>query len=106
MMTNDTQGDIWEVFIQQKTGQPHKHAGSVHATDKEMALQNARDTYTRRKEGTSIWVVLTENIQHLIPMKMSRFLTLPMTKFIDKHLITLSLKMPNKFDDGIKRRTL
>ena len=61
-MTKDTQGDIWEVFIQQKTGQPHKHAGSVHATDKEMALQNARDTYTRRNEGTSIWVVLTENI--------------------------------------------
>ena len=53
-MTKDTQGEIWEVFIQQKTGQPHKHAASVHATDKEMALQNARDTYTRRNERERI----------------------------------------------------
>jgi ring-1,2-phenylacetyl-CoA epoxidase subunit PaaB len=72
-MTKDTQGDIWEVFIQQKTGQPHKHAGSVHATDKEMALQNARDTYTRRKEGTSIWVVLTENISASNPSENESF---------------------------------
>ena len=49
--------DVWEVFIQSKNGLPHKHAGNVHATDKEMALQNARDLYTRRKEGSSIWVV-------------------------------------------------
>jgi len=56
-MEKDSQGDIWEVFIQAKPGMPHKHAGSVHATDKEMALQNARDLYTRRGEGTSIWAV-------------------------------------------------
>ena len=53
----DTQGQLWEVFIQASPGIPHKHSGSVHATDKEMALQNARDLYTRRSEGTSIWVV-------------------------------------------------
>ena len=53
---------LWEVFIQSKTGLPYKHAGSVHAPDKEMALQNARDTYTRRHEGTSIWVVMAEHI--------------------------------------------
>lgn len=58
----DSQGEVWEVFIQSKPGLPHKHAGSVHATDKEMALQNARDMYTRRQEGTSIWVVLSSNI--------------------------------------------
>ena len=61
-MEKDTQGDIWEVFIQNKAGMPHKHAGSVHATDNEMALQNARDLYTRRGEGTSIWVVESDNI--------------------------------------------
>lgn len=61
-MEKDTQGDIWEVFIQNKPGMSHKHAGSVHATDKEMALQNARDLYTRRGEGTSIWVVESDNI--------------------------------------------
>ena len=54
---NDSQGILWEVFIQTKPGQPHKHAGSVHAHDNEMALQNARDLYTRRNEGCAIWAV-------------------------------------------------
>jgi ring-1,2-phenylacetyl-CoA epoxidase subunit PaaB len=58
----DNQGPIWEVFIQKKSGQPYVHAGSIHAFDKEMALQNARDTYTRRNEGVSIWVVLSSAI--------------------------------------------
>lgn len=51
------QGMLWEVFVQSKPGIPHKHAGSVHAHDAEMALKAARDVYTRRREGTSIWVV-------------------------------------------------
>ena len=54
---NDSQGILWEVFIQSKPGQPHKHAGSVHAHDNEMALQNARDLYCRRSEGTNLWLV-------------------------------------------------
>jgi len=53
---------IWEVFIQSKNGLAHKHAGNVHADDKEMALQNARDLYTRRNEGSCIWVVKSEYI--------------------------------------------
>jgi ring-1,2-phenylacetyl-CoA epoxidase subunit PaaB len=57
MNSNDTQWPLWEVFIQANPGISHKHAGSVHAPDAKMALQNARDTYTRRSEGTSIWVV-------------------------------------------------
>lgn len=43
--------DMWEVFIQTKPGLSHKHAGTVQAPTAEMALQNARDVYTRRKEG-------------------------------------------------------
>lgn len=62
MSEQNNQWPLWEVFIQSKTGLPYKHAGSVHAPDKEMALQNARDVYTRRGEGNSIWVVLSENI--------------------------------------------
>ncbi len=58
----DTQWPLWEVFIQSKSGLPYKHAGSLHAPDKVMALQNARDLYTRRNEGTSIWVVLADAI--------------------------------------------
>ena len=48
---------LWEVFIRARNGVAHRHAGSVHASDAEMALQAARDVYTRRGEGLSIWVV-------------------------------------------------
>lgn len=53
---------IWEVFIRSKNGLDHKHAGSLHASDAEQALQNARDVYTRRNEGLSIWVVESKHI--------------------------------------------
>jgi ring-1,2-phenylacetyl-CoA epoxidase subunit PaaB len=58
----DNQGNVWEVFTQSKPGLAFKHAGSVHAHDKEMALQNARDLYTRRKEAVGLWVVPTNAI--------------------------------------------
>lgn len=61
-MSADNQFPQWEVFIQSKSGLPFKHAGSVHAPDGELALQNARDLYTRRMEGSSIWVVPTDSI--------------------------------------------
>ena len=48
---------LWEVFIRTRNGMAHRHVGSVHAVDAKMALQNARDVYTRRGEGLSIWVV-------------------------------------------------
>ena len=53
----DAQGPVWEVFTQSPQGAPHEHAGSLHATDAEHALQNARDVYARRGEAISIWVV-------------------------------------------------
>lgn len=57
------EGDkVWEVFVQKKSGLPFKHVGSVHAYDKKMAIQNARDLYTRRSEGRALWVVPTEAI--------------------------------------------
>ncbi len=48
---------LWEVFIRSKQGLSHKHVGSLRATDATMAVDNARDVYTRRSEGISIWVV-------------------------------------------------
>lgn len=48
---------MWEVFVRQSRGLAHVHAGSLHAPDAETALQNARDVYTRRHEGVSIWAV-------------------------------------------------
>jgi len=62
--TGETQGEwpLWEVFVRAKRGLNHIHVGSVHATDAETAVQNARDTYTRRSEGVSIWVVPSSTI--------------------------------------------
>lgn len=48
---------LWEVFVRNKQGLDHKHCGSLHAADAAMALRMARDVYTRRQEGVSIWVV-------------------------------------------------
>ena len=62
MSTHETQGELWEVFIQSKAGQSYKHAGSVHAYVKNMAINNARDTYTRRGEGTGLGVVPSNQI--------------------------------------------
>ena len=48
---------LYEVFVRARRGLSHNHVGSVHAPDARSALQNARDLYTRRQEGTSLWVV-------------------------------------------------
>ncbi|MBQ1072568.1 1,2-phenylacetyl-CoA epoxidase subunit B [Micromonospora sp. C31] len=48
---------LWEVFVRARRGLSHTHVGSLHAPDAELALRNARDLYTRRQEGVSIWVV-------------------------------------------------
>ena len=55
MSTPDT--PLWEVFIRARQGLHHRHVGSVHASDATMALRAARDVYTRRGEGQSVWVV-------------------------------------------------
>ena len=55
MATPDTA--LWEVFIRSRNGLAHKHVGSLHAPDATMALHAARDVYTRRGEGLSVWVV-------------------------------------------------
>lgn len=53
---------LWEVFIRPRTGLAHKHCGSLHASDAVLAMQAARDTYTRRGEGQSVWVVRSSDI--------------------------------------------
>jgi len=53
---------LWEVFIRSKQGLDHKHVGSLHAAGAQMAIENARDAYTRRMEGVSIWVVESKYI--------------------------------------------
>ncbi|CAM5732851.1 hypothetical protein SBADM41S_00587 [Streptomyces badius] len=56
-MSSSTDWPLWEVFVRSRRGLSHTHAGSLHAPDAEMALRNARDLYTRRSEGVSIWVI-------------------------------------------------
>ena len=59
-MNNDW--PLFEVFIRSRAGLEHKHVGSVHAADARMAIEHARDVYTRRQEGVSIWVVPSAQI--------------------------------------------
>jgi ring-1,2-phenylacetyl-CoA epoxidase subunit PaaB len=53
---------LYEVFVRGKRGLNHVHVGSLHAADDQMALHHARDLYTRRNEGVSIWVVRASDI--------------------------------------------
>jgi ring-1,2-phenylacetyl-CoA epoxidase subunit PaaB len=64
---------LYEVFIRSKSGLSHRHAGSIHATDDQMALDNARDTYTRRCEGVSLWVVRSDSIIASDPAETAAF---------------------------------
>jgi ring-1,2-phenylacetyl-CoA epoxidase subunit PaaB len=62
VLTNENAWPLWEVFIRSKQGLDHKHAGSLHAADAAMAIENARDVYTRRQEGVSIWVIESKHV--------------------------------------------
>jgi ring-1,2-phenylacetyl-CoA epoxidase subunit PaaB len=53
---------LYEIFVRGKRGLNHVHVGSLHAADDEMALRHARDVYTRRNEGVSIWAVRADDI--------------------------------------------
>ncbi len=53
---------LWEVFLRARGGLSHRHVGSVHAPDSELAIRHARDAYTRREEGISMWVVRSTDI--------------------------------------------
>ncbi len=53
---------LYEVFLRPRNGLAHRHVGSLHAPDDVMALQNARDVYTRRGEAGSIWVVRSTHV--------------------------------------------
>lgn len=71
--SSDTQWTLWEVFLQEESGGPHIHAGSLHAADAEMAIQNARDVYARRGPVLSIWVVPSEEITATTPSDKDSF---------------------------------
>ncbi len=71
--SGQSQGPLWEVFTQAPGGAAHEHAGSLHAPDAEMALQNARDVYSRRGKVVSIWVVPANAISASAPEDVGPF---------------------------------
>jgi ring-1,2-phenylacetyl-CoA epoxidase subunit PaaB len=79
-----TDWPLFEVFIRSKQGLDHKHVGSLHASDAAHAISLARDVYTRRQEGVSIWVVPSKAITASDPAKKSENFD-PMANKIYRH---------------------
>jgi ring-1,2-phenylacetyl-CoA epoxidase subunit PaaB len=73
MTESRSEWPLWEVFLRSKRGLSHQHVGSLHAPDAELAVRNARDIYTRRQEGVSIWVVATTDITASSPDEKDAF---------------------------------
>ena len=59
---SENEWPLFEIFIRAKSGLSHRHVGSLHAADAQMAIDHARDLYTRRGEGVSIWVLDSKSI--------------------------------------------
>lgn len=68
-MSDQNEIPLWEVFIRPRNGLAHRHCGSLHAVDATMALNAARDVYTRRGEGQSVWVVPSIQITASDPLE-------------------------------------
>jgi ring-1,2-phenylacetyl-CoA epoxidase subunit PaaB len=81
---HEDQWPLFEVFVRSKQGLEHKHCGSVHAANAPMALRMARDVYTRRQEGISIWVVSSSAITASVPEDRAAFFD-PMQDKIYRH---------------------
>jgi ring-1,2-phenylacetyl-CoA epoxidase subunit PaaB len=72
MTSRDTQWPRYQVFHQEGPDRPHVNSGSVHATDSEMALQNARDVFVRRPGCVSLWVVPAAEIHSITADEIER----------------------------------
>ncbi|MGZ6345524.1 MAG: phenylacetic acid degradation protein PaaB, partial [Candidatus Limnocylindrales bacterium] len=55
----------YEVFRQEKDGDPMTHGGSVMAPDAELAVHYARELYGRRQESERLWIVRRADIRVL-----------------------------------------
>ena len=56
---------IFEVFRQERKGQPFEHAGSVVAPDAAFAEAYAHEQYGRRGESAALWVVPRDAIREI-----------------------------------------
>jgi phenylacetate-CoA oxygenase PaaH subunit len=57
--------EAWEVFRQEKDGDPMRHGGSVMAPDAELATHYARELFGRRQESVRLWIVRRADIVDL-----------------------------------------
>jgi ring-1,2-phenylacetyl-CoA epoxidase subunit PaaB len=93
--TESNEWPLWEVFVRSKAGLDHKHCGSLHAADPQMAIQMARDVYTRRQEGVSVWVVRSDQIVASDPGDKDMYFD-PMEDKVYRH--PTFYKLPNEVD--------
>jgi ring-1,2-phenylacetyl-CoA epoxidase subunit PaaB len=63
---------IYEVFQQGREGDPMTHVGSLNAPDDELALQYARDVFSRRYEALRLWVVPRASVQQIDDLDLLR----------------------------------
>lgn len=81
---SNSEWPLWEIFVRSKAGLDHKHVGSLHASDAQMAIEMARDVYTRRQEGISIWAVESKHIHATNPDEAASFFD-PMNDKVYRH---------------------
>jgi ring-1,2-phenylacetyl-CoA epoxidase subunit PaaB len=84
LRTSVPEWPLFEVFVRARAGLDHKHCGSLHAADAKMAVQLAREVYTRRQEGTSVWVVRSSDITASDPADQGMYFD-PMADKIYRH---------------------
>jgi phenylacetate-CoA oxygenase PaaH subunit len=56
---------VYEVFRQERKGQPFQHAGSLTAPNDRFAEEYAREQYGRRGESVALWVVPREAVREV-----------------------------------------
>jgi ring-1,2-phenylacetyl-CoA epoxidase subunit PaaB len=56
---------IYEVFRQERKGQPFQHAGSIEAPDDAFADAYAREQYGRRGESVALWIVPRDEVHEI-----------------------------------------
>ncbi len=57
--------EVYEVFRQEREGEPMRHAGNVVAPDRELATHDAREYYSRRQDIFRLWFVPRAEIEQV-----------------------------------------
>lgn len=63
---------VYEVFMQEREGEPMRHAGNLRAPDDALALHYAREFYSRRGESIRLWVAPRATIVELADQDLLR----------------------------------